>query len=289
VRRREFISLLGGTAVTWPLAARGQQPATPRIGYVWIGAPGTDEGTAGLLQGLKDKGYVLGRNLLLEERYAEGNAERLPALIAELLALNVDILVTPGTPITRVAQRTTSAVPIVMVSGDPIGTGLVASLARPGGNITGLSLLSVDYSAKWLELLTEAVPKLHRVAVLWNPENPSVARQIERMRESAPVLGLELTALSAQPAEIEASLAALATASLDGFVVSDDPFLETMVPRLITLAAERGLPALYGFSASVKQGGLMSYSANFFDLWRRAAGYVDRILKGARPADLPIQ
>jgi ABC transporter substrate binding protein len=180
IRRREFIRLLGGAAVAWPLAARAQEPKMPRIGYVWIGSRGTEVSYAGLRRGLEDRGYAVGRNLVLEERYADGHAERLPALIAELLAVKVDVLVTPGTPMTRVAQRATSTVPIVSVSGDPVGAGLVASLSRPGGNITGLSLLSSDYSAKWLGLLKEAVPKLYRVAVLWNTDNVTVARQIEK-------------------------------------------------------------------------------------------------------------
>jgi putative ABC transport system substrate-binding protein len=288
--RRELIALLGGAAAAWPLAARAQQPGrVPRVGYVWIGAPGTDESIDGLRRGLEDKGYVLGRNLLLEERYANGNAEHVPALVAELLALKVDVLATPGTLISRVAQRATSTVPIVLVSGDPVGAGLAESLARPGANITGLSLLSTDYSAKWLELLTEVAPKLRRVGVLWNPDNSSVGREIERVRESARALALDLTTLSARPAELEASLAAIVPASIDGFLVSDDPVLRVILPRLIALAAKRGLPALYGFSIAVKQGGLMSYSANFFDLWRQAAGYVDRILKGARAADLPVE
>jgi len=292
IRRRDFITLLGGAAaapIAWPTAAHAQQPGrVPRVGYVWIGAPGTDENKAGLAQGLERRGYVIGRTLLLEARYANGNDALVPQLIAELLALKVDVLATPSTPVSRAAQRATSSVPIVSMSGDPVGTGLVASLARPGGNITGLSLLS-EYGAKWLELLMEARPKLRRVAVLLNPDNPAAARQVERMREAARALALDLTTLSARPAELEASLGVIAPTSIDGFVVSDDAFLETILPRLIALAAERGLPAVYGFSNAVKLGGLMSYSADFFDLMRKAAGYIDRILKGARPADLPIE
>src|ERR1700736_1250524 len=193
MRRRDFIILLGGAAAGRPLAARAQQHAIPRVGYIWIGARGTDGSVAGLRQGLTDRGYIVGRNLRLEERYAEGKAERVPALIAELLALNVDVLVTPGTPITLAAQRATSTVPIVCVTGNPVGVGLVANLSRPEGNITGLSLLSADYSAKWLELLKEAVPRLHRVAVLWNPDNLGTALQLENMQKTARALGLDLT------------------------------------------------------------------------------------------------
>jgi putative tryptophan/tyrosine transport system substrate-binding protein len=246
-------------------------------------------GNAGLRQGLMDRGYVVGRNLMIEERYAGGNLERIPALIAELLAMNIDVLVTPGTPTTQAAQRATTTVPIVCMSGNPVGSGLVASLSHPGGNITGMSLLSDEYSARWLELLTKAAPNLHRVAVLWNPDNVATIVEGDHLKDSARVLGLELTVLSARPSEMEASLAALTPATADGFVVTDDTFLESRLPRLIALAADRRLPALYAFSNAVQQGGLMSYSANFFAMWRNLAGYVDRILKGDRPANLPIE
>jgi putative ABC transport system substrate-binding protein len=289
MNRREFITLLGGAVVGWPGAARSQNPAVPRVGYIWIGARGTDVSNAGLRQGLADFGYVVGRNLVLEERYANGNPERVPGLIAELLALNVDVLLTPGSSITLAARRATSTVPIVCVTGDPVRSGLAASLARPGGNITGLSLLSGDYSAKWLELLKEAAPKVRHVAMLWNPDNLGIISQSKRMQESALTLGLQLIALSVLPADIENSLAALQTADLDGLVVTDDPLLEPLLPRLIALTAERRLPAIYAYSDSVQRGGLMSYSSNFFKLWRRTAGYVDRILKGANPAELPIE
>ena len=287
MKRRAFIAALGGAAV-WPVTASAQQSAIPRVGYVWIGALGTDPGYPGLRRGLEDRGYAVGRNLVLEERYADGDTERLPALMAELLA-HIDVLATPGTQITRAAQRATSTVPIVCVTGDPVGTGLVTSLAHPGGNITGLSLLSGDYSAKWLELLKEAVPSLRVVAVLWNPDNPGLTGQLEHMREAASPLGLELRGFSVRPADFEASFVAIGTASVDGLVLTDDPFVATVIPRVIGVAAQRRLPALYAFSDSVQRGGLMSYSSNFSALWRRAAGYVDRILKGARPADLPVE
>jgi putative tryptophan/tyrosine transport system substrate-binding protein len=289
MKRRELIILLGGAVLGWPRAARAQQSAVPRVGYVWAGARGTDGSTAGLRQGLADLGYVVGRNLVFEERYANGNPERVTSLIDELLALNVNVLVTPGTPVTLAAHRATSTVPIVCVTGDPVRTGFAESLARPGGNITGLSLLSGDYSVKWLELLREAAPTVRRVAMLANPDNPGTVNEGRLMREAAPGLGLELTALSMQPVDVEDSLAALVTTSFDGFVVTDDPLLETLLVRLIALAAERRLPAIYAFDEAVKRGGLMSYSANFFKLWHRAAGYVDRILKGARPGELPIE
>ncbi len=289
MRRRDFITLLGGAAAAWPLTARAQQSATSKVGYVWIGERSTDVSGAGLRQGLVDKGYEIGRNLAFEDRYAQGDTEKVPALIAELLALKVDVLVTVGTSISLAARRATSTVPIVCISGDPVGTGLVASLSRPGGNVTGLSMLSADYSAKWLELLKEALPKLHRVAALWNPDNPSIAMEMEQLQAAARPLGLDLTAFSAKPKDIEGSFAAIANGGFDGLVVTTDASIEPYTPRIIALAAEHRLPAIYPFSTAVQQGGLMSYSADFFEMWRRAASYVDRILKGEKPADLPIE
>jgi putative ABC transport system substrate-binding protein len=289
IGRRKFIAFVGA-AIARPRMACAQQAAMPRVGFVSVVArDGVDVGETGFRQGLADRGYVVHRNLAIEERRAEGVMERIPALIDELLAIKVDVLVTPGTPITLAAKRKTSTVPIVCVTGNPVGAGIVASLSRPGGNITGLSLLSGDYSAKWLQLLKQAVPGLRRAAVLWNPDNPSVGHQMQLLNETAQTLGLSLQPLSIRREDLESSLAAFSASSTDGLIVTDDPLLEPLMPRVIALASERRVPALYGFSFAVRQGGLMSYSANFFEIWRRAAGYVDRILKGARPADLPIE
>jgi putative tryptophan/tyrosine transport system substrate-binding protein len=288
LKRREFITLLGG-AVTWPLGVRAQQSSVPKVGYVWIGERGTDVSGAGLRQGLADRGYEVGRNLALEERYAEGDTEKVPTLIAELLALKVDVLVTVGTFASLAARRATSTVPIVCASGDPVKTGLATSLNRPGGNVTGISILANDYSAKWLELMKEALPQLNRVVVLWNPENPAVAGEVEQLRTAARVLGLDLSAFPGRSKDIDSSLAQIASGAFNGLVVTTDPSLEPLTPRVIAFAAEHRLPTIYPFSSAVQQGGLMSYSIDFFDMWRRAASYVDRILKGASPADLPIE
>jgi putative ABC transport system substrate-binding protein len=288
MRRREFLGVVG-VAAAWPIAARAQQPV-PRIGYVWIGAKGTDAASGvGLRQGLADKGYVIGQNLIFEERYADGDIEKVPALIADLLALKVSLLVTVGTSVSLLAKRATSTVPIVIASGDPVGSGLVASLARPGGNVTGLSLLASDYSAKWLGLLKELVPNLHRVAVLSNPGNPSIVRETEQLRAAARALDVDLTAFSANPKDIEASFASIASGGYEGLVVTTDALLEPLTDRIIALASERRLPAIYPFSTAVQRGGLMSYSSDLFVMWRRAASYVDRILKGERAGDLPIE
>lgn len=270
------------------------QPAqkTARIGYVWAGSPGSDVGTlAGLQQGLADLGYVEGRNLVLERRYADGSPDRLASVIAELAASKVDVLVTPGTPTTRVALRIASGIPIVSVSGDPVASGFAASLARPGGQVTGLSLFSGESVAeKWLQFLAEAVPTLARVAMIWNADNPNTARQMERIRATGPQLGIQAVFVSMSHAgEVEAALENIARARPDGLVVPDDPFLQSQQDRIIAFAQEHRLPAIYGVSAFIEAGGLMSYSASIFDVWRRGASYVDRILKGARPSDLPIE
>ncbi|MBV8184714.1 MAG: ABC transporter substrate-binding protein, partial [Hyphomicrobiales bacterium] len=206
VWRRDFLALLGAAAIMRPREARAQIGAMPRIGYVWIGASGTDISYAGLLQGLADRGYVRGRNFVLEDRYADGDPERVPSLIAELLTLDIAVLVTPGTPTSLAAKRATSTVPIVSVTGDPVGVGLAASLSRPGGNVTGLSVLSGDYSSKWPQLLKEAVPALHSVKVLLNPENSATKREMQSMKVAAQALGLDVMPWLVRTQDIESSL-----------------------------------------------------------------------------------
>ena len=287
MRRRDLITLLAArqrpTFGRSPLQLNKKDSTNSVMSGL---VPQTTISTLGLRQGLADRGYVPGRNLLIDARYAAGD---IPTLIAELLALGVDILATPGTPISLAAHKATSTVPIVCVTGDPVGVGLAASLSHPGGNVTGLSLLSGEYSAKWLELLKAAVPKLNRVAILWNPDNPATQNEMRRVDEAARGLGLALTRLSARPQELESSFAAIDAASLDGLIVSDDPSIEPLISRIVALVGSNRVPTLYAFGVAVRQGGLMSYSADFFAIWRRAAGYVDRILKGARPGDLPIE
>jgi putative ABC transport system substrate-binding protein len=268
-----------------------QQTATPRLGYVWIGARGTDPSNLpGLGQGLAERGYIVGETIMIEARYADDHPERIPNLIAELLALKVDVLLTPGTPISLAAKQATSTVPIVSLTGDPVGAGLVASLSRPGGNVTGIAIQSWTYSSKWLPLLKEAAPQIHGVAALWSPGNPGTEPAMAQLRQSAAELGIELLPLSTRREEAAASLAKISAGGVDAVVVTDDPVNEPLLPRIIALAAANGVPTLYGFNTAVRQGGLISYSVNRVELWRRqGAGYVDRILKGARPADLPIE
>ncbi len=289
MNRRAFITGLGGAAA-WPVIARGQQATSlPKVGYVYVGQAGTDASGAGLRQGLADRGYEIGSNLVLEQRYANGESGKIPGLINELLASKVDVLVTVGTFASLAARRATSTVPIVCASGDPVKTGLVESLNRPGGNVTGVSILASDYSAKWLELMKEVIPKLQRVAVLWNPENPAVAGEVEQLRTAGGLLSVDVTGFLGTPIEINESFNAIVNGMFDGLVVTTDPSLESLTPRVIAFAAEHRLPTMYPFSSAVQNGGLMSYSIDFFEMWRRAAVYVDRILKGASPAELPVE
>jgi putative ABC transport system substrate-binding protein len=276
-----------GVAAAWPFAARAEQAKIPRVGYYWPGVRDPNVGVAGLRQGLEERGYVLGGNLLLEERYARGDQERGRALLAELLALGVDVLVT-GDFALILAHALTTRVPIVGVAADFVGVGLEATLARPGGNVTGLSLLSAEFSPKWLELLKAAVPKLNRVAFLGSYSG-LVAAEKQRLDEAAARLGVTLTQLDMYAANREASFDAITGVNFDGLIVADEYPSEPLIPRIVALAAQNRMPAIYGFSTAVRQGGLMSYSADSFELWRRVAGYVDRILKGANPGDLPIE
>ncbi len=287
MKRRSFIAACFASIFASPaLAQERSKPA--RIGVASQGT-GADEETEAFRKGLAAMGYVEGRDIVFEGRYAAGDAARLSALVAELLALPVDILVTRGTPASLAAKRLTTTVLIVIQSGDPVGAGLVASLAHPGGNITGTSILSGDYSAKWLELLKEAVPRLRQVAVLWNPDNAVSAREVERMQAMAQSQGLEVVAFPGRPNEIDASFAAITTASADGLVLTDDAFLNSQDQRVADFAADHGLPTIAGFSNYTGRGGFMSYSVDFAALARRTARYVDRILKGAKAADLPVE
>jgi putative ABC transport system substrate-binding protein len=288
MNRRAFIAACLASAVAARArAADRQRPA--RIGVISLAARANDSTLNGLRQGLTERGYVEGRDVVLEQRYANGDAAQLPRLIDELLALPVDVLVAQGTPASLAAKRQTTTVPIVIQSGDPVGAGIVASLARPGGNLTGTSILSGDYSLKWLQLLKEAVPRLQRVAVLWNPDNAVIAAEVAGMKAAAPGLGLDLVAFSGRPKEIDASLIGITAAAVGGLVLTDDAFLDSLIPRIADFAAERRLPTIGGFSHYPNLGGLMSYSADFIAVGRKSASYVDRILKGARPADLPVE
>ena len=288
MKRREFIAGLGGVAA-WPLAAGAQQATLPKVGYVFVGQVGTDTSGAGLRQGLADRGYEIGKNLILEERYANGDSGKIPALISELIARKVDVLVTVGTFASLAARRATSTVPIVCASGDPVKTGLVASLNRPGGNVTGISISSKRLQRQVAGTDERGVAKTATGRGAVESQNPAVAGEVEQLRIGGRVLRLDVSAFLGTPKEIDDSFSTIAVGPFDGLVVTTDPSLEPLIPRVIAFAAERRLPTMYPFSTAVQSGGLMSYSIDFFDMWRRAAGYVDRILKGASPADLPVE
>ena len=291
MKRRQFIATAGAAAAmaasAWPLTARAQATKIPKIGYFWPGSRDPNVGLAGLLQGLEERGFILGRNVILEERYADGALERTPELIGELLALGVDVLVTGEFALIR-AHAMTSKVPIVGVASDFVAVGLAAGLSRPGGNVTGLSLFSAEFSPKWLGFLKAAVPKLSRVAFLGGYTGPVQAERL-RLDEIAPRFGVTLTQLDLWGGNLDSSLEAITSANFDGLIVADDILAEPLIPRVAALAAENRVPAIYAFSTAARQGGLMSYSADLFQIWRRLAGHVERVLKGAKSGDIPIE
>jgi putative ABC transport system substrate-binding protein len=290
VRRRALLA--GGVAAA--LAARTTHAQAPanlvRLGYLWIGAPGSDGLTlSGLRQGLADVGLVEGRNLRIEARYADSHPERLRALAEELVRLNVAVLLVPGTAATSAARAATTTIPIVSASGNPVSSGFAESLARPGRNVTGLTLQAGSgLPGKWLELLKEVVPALARVAVLLNPASGPVIAEVAP--RSGAAMGIDVVLVRASDAAtLVAALAEIGQAAVGGIVVSADPLLNALRAPIVAFAAERRLPAVYGLRDFVEAGGLMSYAANIFDVWRRAGTYVERILAGARPGDLPIE
>ena len=259
MRRRAFLGLMGAAAA-WPLRVRAQANI-PRVGYFWTGFPDPNVGLAGLRQGLQERGYVLGRNLVLEEPYAEGDVGRTRALIAELLALGVDVLVAGDWALIQ-AHALSATVPIVGVAPDFVGVGLAANLSRPGGNVTGLSVLSAEFAPKWLELLKAAVPKLNRVAFLAGFSGLD-AEEEARLNDVAPRFGVTLTHLDIYHENLEASLAAITSASFDGLIVADELAGEYHIPRIVAHAAQNRMPAIYGFSTAVAQCGLMSLFCRF--------------------------
>jgi putative ABC transport system substrate-binding protein len=291
--RREFIGTLAGAVLAAPLAAEAQQPAkVPRIGFLTTPSPtAAAYYLEAFREGLRELGYVEGKTIAIEYRFAEGRSERLPALAAELVRLKVDVIVTGGPPAPEEAKQATSTIPIVFaVAGDPVGEGLVASLARPGGNVTGLASIAAEVVGKQLELLKEVVPKISRVAVLLNPSHsahPLMSRQAEG---PARALGMQLHILQAgSPAEIDAAFAAMRSRGVGGVLVLRGSLFLAQRTQIAALAAKSRLPAVYGTREEAEAGGLMAYGASLLLLYRRAATYVDRILKGAKPADLPVE
>ena len=275
-----------------PFGAHAQPlPKIPRIGVLSGSAWTTDaRNREAFLQGLRELGYVEGQTSVLEGRWAEGQRERLPALAAELVRLRVEVIVAGNVPAARAASQATQRIPIVLAGGDAVGTGLITNLARPGGNITGLTLAAVELSAKRLELLKEAIPTIARVAVLSLRDNPNTEPALQEMQGAARVLGVQLQALSVHdPSEFEDAFAVMSREQAEALVVIPAAFFRIHRVRLIELAARGRLPTFWGGLEAVADGGLMAYGPDETSLWRRAATYVDKLLNGAKPGDLPVE
>jgi len=295
MRRREFIKAIAGSAIVaaLPLEASAQQRSkVPRVGYLFsfVRAEGKHLWEA-CRQGLRDLGYAEGQTIILEPRFAEGHHERLANLAADLVRLKVDVIVSAATPASRAAKAATSTIPIVFVGvGDPVKAGLIATLSQPGGNVTGLSLLTPDLSGKRLSLLMETVRNVSRVAIIMNPDNPISAIFLEETKVAARRLGAELQRFDARNSEeIEQTFAVAAGQRVDGAIVFDDPVLWSSRAQIVALAAARKIPTVYGYRDFVDEGGLLSYGPDRPDQYRRTAKYVDKVLKGAKPSDLPVE
>ena len=291
MRRRQFITLLGGAAA-WPIAARAQQTAKlPTIGFLGPNTPSLDSRRVGaFVQRLRELGWTEDRNVAIEYRWAEGRTERLAEFAAEFVRLKVDVIVTSATPPVIAAKQATSVIPIVFAAvGDPVGTGLVNSLARPGGNATGLSIQATDLAGKQLELLHEVVPGLRRLAIMANPGAPPAVLEMAEAQTTARALGLEVVASEIRrPEDIAAAFEAI-KGRAEALYVCNDPLVTTNRTRINTLASGMRLPTMYNVREFVEAGGLMSYGPNFLDLFRRAADFADKILRGAKPSDIPVE
>ena len=294
--RREFIALLGGGAAAWPLAARAQRAhglsTSARIAFLGAESASTNQHFFDAFrEGMREHGYIDGQNVTFLERWAEGRSERFPELIEELISLKADVILALSLPAALAAKSATTTVPIVFIASDPLASGLVRSLARPAGNLTGLSLaLGDEFSSKWLELLKEAVPNVTRVAVLWNPVNPATSHYVTVLRDAAEKLGvrLQLQAVS-DPDQFDGAFATIVAESAQALIVVVDPVTARYRERVVGLAMRNRLPTMYGFREFVDAGGLIAYGVNVPHLCRQAAVYVDKIIKGAQPSDLPVE
>jgi putative tryptophan/tyrosine transport system substrate-binding protein len=291
MKRRDFITLVGGVAA-WPLVARAQQAGKlPTIGFLVPGKPSSHgRWVAAFAQRLHELGWIEGRTVAIEYRWAEGRSERFAEIAAEFVGLKVGVIVTGGTEVVIAAKQATSIIPIVFAAaGDPVATGLAESLARPGGNVTGLSNQSADLAGKRLELFREVVPNLSRLAIMANTGSPIAVLEMDEVQEAARTLGLEVAVFEIRRAEDIAPAIAALNGRADALYVCADPLVNTNQIRISTLALGERLPTTSAVRENVEAGVLMSYGPNFPDLFRRAADYVDKILRGAKPGDLPIE
>jgi putative ABC transport system substrate-binding protein len=292
MKRREFITLLGGTAAAWPLATRAQQSPMPVVGFLnGATAAGWAPFVAAFRQGLIETGYTEGQNVAIEYRFAEGEYDRLPAMAAELVHRRVSVIAATTTPAALAAKAATTAIPVVFTTtGDPVQMGLVASLSRPSGNVTGVTRLNVEVAPKLLELMHELVPAVTRIALLVNPTGPNAETLSKEIEAAARVLGLEVPVLHATTEnDLDKMFSTFSQLSAGALVIGTDPFFTTRSQQLATLTLRGGVPAIYSTRAFATAGGLMYYGASITDLYRLAGDYTARILKGERPADLPVQ
>jgi len=292
IGRRGFITLLGGATAAWPIAARAQQPSKlPTIGFLGEStASGQREWVAAFVQRLRELGWVEGRTVEIEYRWAEGRNERVAELLPELLRLKVNVIVTQGTPAVLLAMQATSVVPIIFpIAGNPVANGLVASLARPSGNVTGLTNQTADLAGKRLELLREIVPNLRRLAIMANVENPSVALDVGEVKTAADALGFEVATAEIRRTEDIAPAIEALQGQVEALYVAGDPLVTTNRSRVAILAVGARLPTISGNRENVYAGGLISYGPNLSDLHRRAADLVDKVLRGMKPSDIPVE
>ena len=295
MRRRDLLARVAGATAAWPLLTRAQQKAMSVIGYLSTGSatPGPNSPFfAAFSQGLSETGYVVGRNLAIQYRWAEGRSDQLPALASDLVRREVDVIVTIGSDApARAAKDATSTIPIVFYTGgDPVLEGLVPSLARPGGNVTGISMLAGELNTKRLELLAEMVPHISVIALLVNPHNPRTERVIPELLEAARAKGLQLPILKAGgDDDFETAFASLVQLHASALVVGSDAFFNSRRQQIIALAARHGVPAIYEWREFAEEGGLISYGANLVSTGRQLGTYVGKVLNGAKPADLPVE
>jgi putative ABC transport system substrate-binding protein len=294
MRRREFITLLGGAAAAWPLAARAQHPATtpPKIGWLTTGDPASYRfSLAAFHDGLRALGYIAGQNITIEYKWAEGNPARLPQLADQLVRQNVDVIVAGGSIGAQAAKNATSIIPIVAAgTGDLVELGLVTNLARPGGNLTGFVAAAPETAGKRIQMIKEMMPQARRAAVLWNPDSSNAELEWKVAKESGGATELAFTLHAARTIQdFESTLAAIFQSGADILVVLNDPFMFTHRKRIVESAGQSRLPAIYGYREYADDGGLISYGASISNTYRRAATYVDKILKGAKAGELPVE
>jgi putative ABC transport system substrate-binding protein len=294
MKRRDFITLLGGGAAAWPLATRAQQMAKAwRVGWIWIGrSAGISPELAGFRQGLRDFDYVEGKNIIVEYRFAEGRRDRIPDLVAELMQIGPDVLVGLGNPVITALKNATTTIPIVFMTGDPVAAGYVASMARPGGNMTGVSMMQgiEGLTAKRIELLKEIVPSATRLGVMFNPDSPTAAGDLTQAEQAAKRLNLFVRSFPTRRGEeIEPAISALARDRVDCMYIQTAPPVPAFVREIGALLLKHRIPAISELRDLARGGAVLSYGPNLFESTRRQVYFVDRILKGAKPADLPVE